>query len=39
MKVLNVTQGSPEWLAIRATTYNASELSAAAGKSKYMTRD
>jgi putative phage-type endonuclease len=39
MIVLNVTQGSPEWLAIRATTYNASELSAAAGKSKYMTRD
>jgi putative phage-type endonuclease len=39
MKVLNVVQGSPEWLAIRATTYNASELSAAAGKSKYMTRD
>jgi predicted phage-related endonuclease len=39
MKVLNVTQGSPEWLAVRATTYNASELSAAAGKSKYMKRD
>ena len=34
----NVTQGSAEWLAIRAKHFTASELSAAAGKSKYQSR-
>lgn len=34
----NVTQGSAEWLAVRAKHFTASELSAAAGKSKYQSR-
>ena len=34
----SVTQGSAEWLSIRAKHFTASELSAAAGKSKYQSR-
>lgn len=38
MKRLNVLQGSPEWLAHRATARNASEAPAMLGCSPYMTR-
>lgn len=38
MKLLNVQQGTPEWLALRASTFNASEAPAMLGLSKYMTR-
>ena len=38
MKVLQLTQGSPEWLAVRAKHFTASEASAMLGLSKYMTR-
>jgi putative phage-type endonuclease len=34
----NVTQGSPEWLALRANYYTASEASAMLGVSKYQSR-
>ena len=35
MKVLKLKQGSPEWLAVRKTTHNASEAPAMKGVSKY----
>ena len=35
---LQVTQGSAEWLAVRAKCFNASEAPAMMGVSKYMTR-
>lgn len=35
----NILQGSPEWHALRSECFNASEASAAAGLSKYQTRD
>lgn len=38
MKILNLTQGSPEWHAHRAHSFNASEASAMMGVSPYMTR-
>lgn len=38
MKILNVTQGSPEWLAVRATHFTASEAPAMMGASKYLSR-
>lgn len=38
MKLHNVTQGSPEWHALRARCRTASELSAARGRSKYQKR-
>lgn len=38
MKIINVTQGSPEWHALRANHDTASEAPAMMGKSKYMTR-
>jgi predicted phage-related endonuclease len=38
MKRLNLTQGSPEWHAHRATARNASEAPAMLGCSPYMTR-
>ena len=34
----SVTQGSADWLSLRAKHFTASELSAAAGKSKYQSR-
>lgn len=39
MRILTMTQGSPEWLAIRADHFTASEAPAMMGKSKYQTRD
>ncbi len=39
MKILNVTQGSPDWLAARAKHFCASDAPAMMGASKYMTRD
>jgi len=38
MKILNVTQGSEEWLRARAQYNTASEAPAMMGKSKYLTR-
>lgn len=38
MKIHNVTQGSPEWHALRARCRNASELAAVRGRSKYQKR-
>lgn len=38
MKVHNVQQGSPEWLALRANYYTASEAPAMMGQSKQMKR-
>lgn len=38
MKILNVAQGSDEWLAIRAEHYTASEAPAMMGSSKYQSR-
>lgn len=37
-EVFTFPQGSPEWLAHRRTTYNASEAGAMLGRSKYMSR-
>ena len=39
MKVHNVQQGSPEWHALRANYFTASEAPAMMGASKYQTRD
>ena len=39
MKILNLQQGSPEWLAARARHLCASEAPAMMGASPYMTRD
>jgi predicted phage-related endonuclease len=38
MKTLNLTQGSQEWLDVRAKHFTASEAPAMLGLSKYMTR-
>ena len=38
MKIINVLQGSPEWLEIRKTHFTASEVPAMLGYSKYQTR-
>ncbi len=38
MEVLNVTQGSDEWMQVRREHYTASEAPAALGLSKYTTR-
>lgn len=38
MKVLQLQQGSPEWLAHRRTTHNASDAPAMMGASPYVTR-
>ena len=38
MQIQNVTQGSPEWRALRTNHNTASEASAMMGKSKYQTR-
>ena len=38
MKTLNLVQGSPEWLAVRAKHFTASEAAAMLGVSKYTTR-
>lgn len=39
MKVHNVQQGTPEWLALRATHFTASEAPAMMGASKFQTRN
>lgn len=39
MQILKVTQGSDDWLAIRASHFTASEAPAMMGTSKYMTRN
>ena len=39
MKVHNVQQGSPEWLALRASHFTASEAPAMMGASKFQTRN
>ena len=39
MKLHNVTQGSPEWLSLRANYFTASEAPAMMGASKYSTRE
>lgn len=39
MKVLSLTQGSPEWLAHRASHFNASDAPAMMGVSPYKTRN
>ncbi len=39
MEIINVQQGSAEWLAVRAKYFTASEAAAAMGLSKYMARD
>lgn len=39
MKAISVTQGSPEWSALRTKHNTASEAPAAMGASKYQTRD
>lgn len=38
-QIVNLRQGSPEWLDLRAKRKTASEAPAMAGKSKYQTRD
>ena len=38
MQTLNLAQGSPEWLAHRRTSFNASDAPAMLGISKYVTR-
>lgn len=38
MEIINVAQGSPEWLALRRNYCTASEAPAALGQSKYMSR-
>jgi len=38
-KIVNVKQGSPEWLQLRAKRFTASEAPAAQGKSKYLSRN
>ena len=38
MKILDLIQGSPEWLAHRATHFNASDAPAMMGCSPYKTR-
>ena len=38
MKILNLTQGSPEWHAARAQHFTASEAPVMMGASKYLTR-
>lgn len=38
MRIHNVVQGSPEWLALRSEYFTASEAPAMMGCSKYMTR-
>ncbi len=38
MKIHDVAQGSPEWHALRSTTYNASDAPAMLGCSPYQTR-
>lgn len=38
-KIVNVKQGSPEWLALRAKRFTASEAPASQGKSKYLSRN
>ena len=38
MRELNVTQGSPEWLAARAKCFTASEAPGHDGVSRYKTR-
>lgn len=38
MQTLNLIQGTPEWLAHRATAFNASDAPAMLGLSKYKTR-
>lgn len=39
MKILNLVQGSQEWLDVRATHFTASEAPAMMGESKYMSRN
>ena len=39
MKMINVKQGSPEWLALRKENYTASEAPAMMGDSSYTSRD
>lgn len=39
MKILNLVQGTPEWIAARATYFTASEAPAMLGLSKYKSRD
>ncbi|PSV11689.1 homogentisate 1,2-dioxygenase [Photobacterium kishitanii] len=39
MKIINVTQGTQQWHALRATKFTASESSAMMGASKYQSRD
>ena len=39
MKIISVTQGSPEWANLRAQHNTASEAPAMMGASKYQTRD
>jgi len=39
MNIIEVQQGSSEWLAVRAQHFTASEAAAAMGLSKYQTRD
>jgi len=38
-KIVNMVQGSPEWDALRAKRFTASEAPAMAGKSKYQSRN
>lgn len=38
-KIVNVKQGSPEWLQLRAKRFTASEAPASQGKSKYLSRN
>ncbi|WP_237043464.1 YqaJ viral recombinase family protein [Photobacterium kishitanii] len=39
MKIINVTQGTQQWHALRATKFTSSESSAMMGASKYQSRD
>ena len=39
MKIIQLTQGSPEWHAHRAEHFNASDAAAMLGISPYMSRD
>lgn len=39
MRTVDLIQGTPEWAAFRAKTFNASEAPAMMGASKYMTRN
>jgi predicted phage-related endonuclease len=39
LKILNLNQGSQEWLAARKSSFNASEASAMMGDSKHMSRN